>query len=174
MQNSNVNELRQALSGAYSREVDRILTGKKDKSRADNIKRILDGLPAVNGKEDHAVVQAALDRYRAKVRHQRLPYGHKVVDGVLRMKITLVNDFHGTKVEVWPQVVDDHAVRFSAGQVSRCRRELCGVEGCTCGGFLGERWRGSGYADLFAPDTDGSVRARPASFFLDPAELEEY
>jgi hypothetical protein len=71
MQNSNVNELRQALSGAYSREIDRILTGKKDKSKADNIKRIMDGLPVVNGREDHAVVQAALDEYRRRAEDRR-------------------------------------------------------------------------------------------------------
>ena len=72
MQHSDTNEIRQALSGAYSRELDRIITGQtKDKSKADNIKRIMDGLPVVNGREDHAVVQAALDDYRRRAEQRR-------------------------------------------------------------------------------------------------------
>lgn len=49
--------------------------------------------------------------------------------------ITLTNSFHGTQV----------ALRANPGewlsrrQIQRARRALCGVKGCTCGGFAGER-----------------------------------
>ena len=61
-----LNELRQALSGTYSREIDRIISGQTtDKSGAENIKRIMDGLPVVS-EEDKEVVQAAINAYRDK------------------------------------------------------------------------------------------------------------
>ena len=66
MNSETLNEMRQALSGTYRREIDRNITGQTtDKSRAENIKRIMDGLPVVN-QGDKEVVQAAINAYRNK------------------------------------------------------------------------------------------------------------
>lgn len=46
--------------------------------------------------------------------------------------VTLYNDFHGTSVRVRTGDLSKETAR-------RVRRELCGISGCTCGGFLGER-----------------------------------
>jgi len=51
------------------------------------------------------------------------------------MTITLKNDFHHTRVSLKSR----HGHRLSPGQVTRARRELCGIDGCTCGGYCGER-----------------------------------
>lgn len=48
--------------------------------------------------------------------------------------ITLKNDFHNTVVTLRP----GHG-RLSPSQVARSRRALCGIAGCTCGGWCGER-----------------------------------
>ena len=49
------------------------------------------------------------------------------------MQITIHNEFHGT----------EYALRvkgpLSAAQIRRCRRALCGIPACHCGGPLGER-----------------------------------
>ena len=50
------------------------------------------------------------------------------------MLITLINDFHSTAANV--RTADGW---LSKGQVKRIRRTLCGIDGCTCGGELGER-----------------------------------
>lgn len=49
------------------------------------------------------------------------------------MKVTLMNDFHDTSVTV--QVSADGVL--SAGQTRRVYRQLCGIEGCLCGGVRG-------------------------------------
>jgi hypothetical protein len=48
--------------------------------------------------------------------------------------LTLTNDFHNTSVTL--RVKGGH---LSAGQVARARRELCGVDDCTCSGDVGTR-----------------------------------
>lgn len=51
--------------------------------------------------------------------------------------VTLTNDFHHTDVTLR---VPESGI-LSESQVRRARRELCGIEGCTCGGNLSERGR---------------------------------
>jgi hypothetical protein len=48
--------------------------------------------------------------------------------------VKLTNDFHNTEV-----VLHVYDFLLSYGQVQKARRALCGVKGCRCGGFLGER-----------------------------------
>lgn len=168
-----LNELQCALAGERSKEVDRIISGQvSDKAQAEQLQAAIDRLPRIED-ADREMVEEAVRKYRDKVRHQRWPYQHKVVDGVLRMKVQLFNDFHETEVEVWPQVIDDFTVMFTPEQVATCRETLC-PDGRQCVGLLGERWRGPGYADVFKEDKDGNVYAKAISFFADPAELEEY
>lgn len=57
-----------------------------------------------------------------------------------RTKITLKNDFHKTTVVVY--ATDGGApgvTRLSKGQAAKCRKALCGIAVCVCGGDLGER-----------------------------------
>lgn len=49
--------------------------------------------------------------------------------------ITIRNDFHDTAVRIRASIGDT----LTPSQVRRCRRILCGIEGCTCGGALSER-----------------------------------
>ena len=49
----------------------------------------------------------------------------------------ITNDFHNTAARVHP----GPGGRLSPATVRRVRRELCGLAGCVCGGFLGERGR---------------------------------
>ena len=49
--------------------------------------------------------------------------------------VTLINDFHNSEVRVRPS--GPHGDVLSARQVTRVRRELCGIEGCCCGGVRG-------------------------------------
>lgn len=58
-----------------------------------------------------------------------------------RKRITLTNDYHNSEVNL---LVDSGALNqggaeLSPTQISRARRELCGVDGCTCGDDLGMR-----------------------------------
>jgi hypothetical protein len=65
-----MNELRQALSGAYSRELDRIITRQTtDKSRAERIQAAIDRLPCIED-GDRELVQAALGEYRRRIAEQ--------------------------------------------------------------------------------------------------------
>jgi hypothetical protein len=67
-----------------------------------------------------------------------------------RIKVRLVNTYHGSAVNVAGELVEMGApprdqtnafqppagyarVRVSAGQVRRAERALCGIEGCLCG-----------------------------------------
>ena len=49
--------------------------------------------------------------------------------------ITLSNNFHGTTVRIRACIGDT----LTPSQVKRCRRVLCGIKGCMCGGPLSER-----------------------------------
>lgn len=66
------------------------------------------------------------------------------------------NNFHNSEV----------TLRASAGQeltlaqVLRARRTLCGIEGCTCGGTLGERGPQEVEVDTAGYDTAGHLRIR--------------
>lgn len=51
------------------------------------------------------------------------------------MTITLKNDFHNTRISLKRST----AHRLSPSQVARARRVLCGIDGCTCGEFAGQR-----------------------------------
>lgn len=48
--------------------------------------------------------------------------------------ITLTNDFHNTVVNLIPK--ND---RLSLRQIKRAKKELCGIDGCTCSGSTGTR-----------------------------------
>jgi hypothetical protein len=48
---------------------------------------------------------------------------------------TLTNDFHNTSTCV--RVPDDGSL--SERQIRRCWKALCGIEECTCSGYLGTR-----------------------------------
>lgn len=50
------------------------------------------------------------------------------------IEITLTNDFHNSDI-----VLRVRGKRLSANQVAAARERLCGITGCTCGGFAGER-----------------------------------
>ena len=50
--------------------------------------------------------------------------------------ITLTNNFHNTSVRIRANIGDE----LSQAQIRRSRQILCGFEGCTCGGLLGERY----------------------------------
>lgn len=49
--------------------------------------------------------------------------------------ITIRNDFHDTAARIRAAIGDT----LTPSQVKRCRKALCGIEGCTCGGPLSER-----------------------------------
>ena len=52
------------------------------------------------------------------------------------MLLKMKNDFHGTEA-----VVRVKGNRLTVRQLNRLREQLCGIEGCTCGGYAGERGR---------------------------------
>lgn len=56
-------------------------------------------------------------------------------------KITLTNDFHNTAAVVIPQPYGKDGRRhfISHKTALRLSRELCGIDGCRCGGTFGER-----------------------------------
>lgn len=62
-------------------------------------------------------------------------------------KITILNDFHNSEYTLRVPALP---ARLSAGQVRRCRRALCCIPGCTCGGNLGER--GSQEVEVYVAD----------------------
>jgi hypothetical protein len=74
------------------------------------------------------------------------------------MMITMTNNYHGTSVRLRVKPWG----RLSLGQVARARRELCGVEGCTCGGSLGERGPQPGGLEVQdLPDGMARILAKP-------------
>lgn len=61
---------------------------------------------------------------------------------------TITNNFHNTEYQTarFPQQIQKiiktnpiHWTGLEKTFVQRCRRMLCGIKGCTCGGLLGER-----------------------------------
>jgi hypothetical protein len=66
--------------------------------------------------------------------------------------ITLTNDFHNTEAKVRPIEIKDGRFKISRKTALRLRRELCGVDGCTCGGTFGER--GGAHLDVINEDYD--------------------
>lgn len=195
MEAMELNDIRQALSREYSLEIDGLIRGEyTDKTRARNLKRIMNNLPRIEDGDRELVAEVTaaylcqvdivglepmseraerIDRAIMKGHRCRRMHEYKEVDGITRLKVLLVNDFHGTSVEVWPEVVDDFTVMFTPDQVAECKETLC-PDGRQCVGLLGERWRGPGYADVFKKDTEGNVYAKAISFFADPCEPEPY
>jgi hypothetical protein len=55
------------------------------------------------------------------------------------IEIELINDFHDTAHTVLARHSGGSPYRLTQRQVRRLRETLCGVKGCTCGGYLGER-----------------------------------
>ena len=55
------------------------------------------------------------------------------------MKTTLINNFHDTEITVVAKPVSPGIYSLSVGQVRKIRKALCGMDGCTCGDFLGQR-----------------------------------
>jgi hypothetical protein len=53
--------------------------------------------------------------------------------------ITLTNTFHNTESRLQPAPYGNGTGYVSRKTALRVRRELCGVEGCTCGGEFGQR-----------------------------------
>ena len=72
------------------------------------------------------------------------------------MKTIIRNDFHNTETVLNTKEV---AGRYylSHSQVLKARRELCGVAGCTCGGYLGQRGEQPEKFDI-QPLEDGGAR----------------
>jgi hypothetical protein len=59
-----------------------------------------------------------------------------------KMKIELTNDFHNTEVILNAKVLNHGThleTTLSKYQMRKARRELCGIEGCTCGFAAGTR-----------------------------------
>ncbi|MDP2026467.1 hypothetical protein [Sulfuriferula sp.] len=56
---------------------------------------------------------------------------------------TLTNSFHNTSATVRPVAITEGRFagmhKISRKTALRLRNELCGIEGCTCGGNFGER-----------------------------------
>ena len=57
--------------------------------------------------------------------------------------ITLTNSFHNTEAAVRPVPITEGRFkgyhRISRRTALRLRNQLCGIEGCACGGTFGER-----------------------------------
>lgn len=72
------------------------------------------------------------------------------------MSTTLRNDFHNSEVTLRAVAGQE----LSLSQVLRARRILCGIEGCTCGGNLGERGPQDVEVDVIGYDNAGHLRIR--------------
>jgi hypothetical protein len=70
--------------------------------------------------------------------------------------ITLTNEFHNSAVTLRPT-----GNRLSPGQVKRAKRELCGIDGCTCSDSAGTRGRVAGIEEIEF-NADGSAVLIPA------------
>ena len=55
--------------------------------------------------------------------------------------ITITNDYHNSAVTLRANVGDE----LSRSQIRRARAALCGLDGCTCGGPIGDRGRQAGF-----------------------------
>ncbi len=57
-----------------------------------------------------------------------------------KCRITLTNDFHNTKVSLHGFFkAGSDGIYITKRQAMKARKELCGIEGCTCGDFAGCR-----------------------------------
>ena len=75
--------------------------------------------------------------------------------------ITIRNSFHNTEVQV-------RSTSLSGRTARQVRNTLCGVDGCCCGGTLGERG-GDMYGEPAISDDKGNVYDwSPAPGFYDP------
>ena len=70
--------------------------------------------------------------------------------------ITLSNEFHNTEINLIAKIDARGNVWLSKGQVSRARRTLCGIGGCTCGDAAGCR------PQMVEDQQDGSARVLEA------------
>lgn len=70
--------------------------------------------------------------------------------------IILSNNFHGTAAAVRPTAIAEGRFsgmhKISRKTAQRIRRELCGFDGCVCGGTFGER--GGAKLDVVDEDCD--------------------
>ena len=57
-----------------------------------------------------------------------------------RQKVILTNDFHNTSVELMAEVSSGR-LWLSKWQIRKSWKALCGMTGCQCSGYLGERPR---------------------------------
>ncbi len=80
----------------------------------------------------------------------------KTKSGHMRMNIR--NSFHNTEVTLVAGSVYKGRWWLTRSQVNRARRVLCGVDGCTCGGLLGQRGSDGLPAGVeISADTEGGV-----------------
>jgi hypothetical protein len=80
----------------------------------------------------------------------------KTESGNMRMNIR--NEFHDTEVTLVARSVYKGRWYLTRSQVNRARRVLCGIDGCTCGGLLGQRgWDGLPGGIDISTDTEGGV-----------------
>lgn len=68
------------------------------------------------------------------------------------MTVTITNDFHDTEAKVR---VASLPANLSRSQIARVRRTLCGISGCTCGGYLSER--GPQTVEIVPTSAEGDV-----------------
>lgn len=67
--------------------------------------------------------------------------------------ITLTNNFHGTEARVRPVPDSTGYYYISRKTALRLRRELCGIDGCVCGGEFGQRG-GDAHIDVIYQTAD--------------------
>ena len=65
--------------------------------------------------------------------------------------ITLTNNFHHTTYTLRA----NYGEALSPSQIRRARKALCGVQGCTCGGNLGERGPNNPVVEPLGYNSDG-------------------
>ena len=72
--------------------------------------------------------------------------------------ITLTNDFHNSKSNVRINDGGKETI-LSRSVAGRVRRDLCGINGCTCGGVLGQRGNGNRGLDIAEmPNGEAMIR----------------
>ncbi len=59
----------------------------------------------------------------------------------MKQLVKLTNDFHNSEVtlrcEVLSHIYNEATIYPNARQITRAKRELCGIEGCCCSGDAG-------------------------------------
>lgn len=72
-----------------------------------------------------------------------------------KAKITIENEFHGTKKTLWARIPAGRSdVLITREQARSCRHELCGIRECSCGDDVGARPR---VCEGLDPNSDGLV-----------------